>query len=247
MNPAIETRDLTVSYGGLTALSKTTLSIEAGSITALLGVNGSGKSTFFKALIGAVRVDRGSIQIFGEPPEKSRRASAIGYLPQSESVDWSFPVSVHDVVMMGRFGHRPGLSRRPQAQDRKAVSEALDRVGLANLADRQIGQLSGGQRKRAFVARCIAQEARLLLLDEPFAGVDTVSQTMIIELLRELVEAGATALVSTHDLQALPQLADQAVLLRNEPIFQGSVAEALRPENLARAFGVDLNIGGEHS
>lgn len=247
MNVAIETHDLAVSYGGVSALRDANLSVAEGSVTAVLGVNGSGKSSLLRALIGAVQPAQGSFTIFGDDPAKARRAGAVGYLPQSESVDWSFPVSVTDVVTMGRFGHRRGLTGRPSADDRQTVREALAKVDLTAFAERQIGQLSGGQRKRAFLARCIAQEARLLLLDEPFAGVDAVSQATITQLLRVLASDGVTVLVSTHDVQALPQLADDVILLRNTPVFCGPVETALRPENLGRAFGVDFGEGGERA
>lgn len=160
-------------------------------------------------------------------------------MPQSEDVDWTFPVSVRDVVMMGRYG-RLGLTRRPRPEDHRAVDAALERVELGDLADRQIGRLSGGQRKRAFVARGIAQDAGVLLLDEPFAGVDKKSEATIVRLLREIAADGRTVLVSTHDLHALPSLADEAVLLLRRVVFQGAVDEALRPELLARAFGLTI-------
>jgi manganese transport system ATP-binding protein len=159
-------------------------------------------------------------------------------VPQSEEVDWSFPVSVRDVVMMGRYGMQ-GPTRRPRAADRAAVDEALEMVDLTDYADRQIGQLSGGQRKRTFVARGIAQGAQILLLDEPFAGVDKRSEATIVRLLRRLADDGRTVLVSTHDLHALPSLADQAILLLRRILFQGTVTDALAPERLALAFGLD--------
>lgn len=160
-------------------------------------------------------------------------------MPQSEDIDPTFPISVRDVVMMGRYGAL-GLTRRPRAVDRVAVAEALERVELSDLAGRQIGQLSGGQRKRVFVARAIAQGASLLLLDEPFAGVDKRSEATIVRLLRELAASGRSVLVSTHDLHALPQLADDAVLLLRTVMFHGPVREALEPERLATAFGLDV-------
>ncbi|MGF2949752.1 metal ABC transporter ATP-binding protein [Microbacterium alcoholitolerans] len=239
MTAAIDVDGLTVHYGDVRALEDVSLSIRRGAVTGLIGMNGSGKSTLFKALTGAVRPDRGRVLIEGSTPMIARRRRAIGYVPQSDQVDWSFPISVREVVMMGRYGGL-GLMRRPRHDDLAAVREALERVELTELADRQIGQLSGGQRKRAFVARGIAQKARILLLDEPFAGVDKRSEQMIAQLLRSAASSGLTVLVSTHDLHALPQLADDAVLLRRRMIRQGTVAEALRPENLARAFGLDV-------
>lgn len=247
MTSAIETTDLTVRYGDVLALSETSISIASGTVTALIGMNGSGKSTLFNAIIGAVKPQSGRIRVLGGDSLTARRTGVVGYLPQNESVDWNFPVSVRDVVMMGRYGRISGLARRPRNADRTAVSAAIERVGLTALADRQIGQLSGGQRKRAFLARSIAQEATVLLLDEPFAGVDKTSEITLVELLRDLASEGAGVLVSTHDLHAVPQLADEVVLLRNKPVFHGSVAAALTSENLGRTFGLELTAGGEPS
>lgn len=235
----VEVERLAVRYGEVTALEGVDLRVEAGRVTGLIGMNGSGKSTLFKAILGMVRAEWGRVRIDGADPAAARRRGLIGYVPQSEDVDWAFPVSVRDVVMMGRYGHQ-GFTRRPRAADRAAVAEALARVELTDYADRQIGQLSGGQRKRAFVARGIAQGAQLLLLDEPFAGVDKRSEATIVRLLRELAADGHTVLVSTHDLHALPQLADDAVLLLRRVLFHGSVVDALRPENLALTFGLDV-------
>ncbi len=239
MTAAIDVDGLTVHYGDVRALEDVSLSIRRGAVTGLIGMNGSGKSTLFKALTGAIRPDRGRVLIEGSTPMIARRRRAIGYVPQSDQVDWSFPISVREVVMMGRYGGL-GLMRRPRPEDLAAVRHALEQVELTELAERQIGQLSGGQRKRAFVARGIAQKARILLLDEPFAGVDKRSEQMIVQLLRSAAASGLTVLVSTHDLHALPQLADDAVLLRRRMILQGTVAKALRPENLASAFGLDV-------
>jgi manganese transport system ATP-binding protein len=239
--PAVEVDALTVHYDDVLALDGVTLRLAPGRVCGLVGMNGAGKSTLMKAVLGAVRPDRGTVRLHGLTPAKARRDGVVGYMPQSEDVDWDFPLSVRDVVMTGRYGHL-GLTRRPRRRDREAVVAALDRVGLADLADRQIGRLSGGQRKRAFLARGIAQEARVLLLDEPFAGVDTTSQATITRLLRELAGDGVTMLVSTHDLAALPDLADEAVLLRRRVLRHGPPAEVLAPETLALAFG--LETGG---
>lgn len=235
---AIEVTRATVRYGDVLALDDVSLTVEAGRVTGLIGMNGSGKSTLFKTILGLVRPASGAVTIDGAGPASARKRGLVGYVPQSEDVDWTFPVSVRDVVMMGRYG-RQGVLRRARSADRDAVDEALERVELSELADRQIGQLSGGQRKRAFVARGIAQGAGILLLDEPFAGVDKRSETTIVRLLRELAAAGDTVLVSTHDLHALPSLADEAVLLLRRVLFHGSVIEALEPANLSRAFGLE--------
>ena len=221
---AIDISGLTVRYGDVLALDDISLAVEPGRVTGLIGMNGSGKSTLFKSIIGLVRPTAGQVRLEGVDPASARRRGLIGYVPQSEDVDWTFPVSVRDVVMMGRYG-RQGPLRRARAADKRAVEEALERVELTELADRQIGQLSGGQRKRAFVARGIAQglaeRAGILLLDEPFAGVDKRSEATIVRLLRELAASGSTVLVSTHDLHALPSLADEAVLLMRRVLFHG--------------------------
>ncbi len=242
MSGAIVVDDVTVRYGEVTALHDVSLTVAAGRVTGLVGMNGSGKSTLFRTITGMMRPASGTVLLEGESPAAARRSGAMGYVPQSEDVDWAFPVSVRDVVTMGRYG-RLGPTRRPRMADRVAVDEALERVGLADLAGRQIGRLSGGQRKRAFVARGIAQEAHILRLAEPFTGVDKRSESTIVRLLRELAADGRTVLVSTHDLHALPRLADEAVLLKGRILFHGVVDEALRPENLASAFGLDP-LGG---
>lgn len=235
---AIAVSGVTVRYGDVLALDDVSVSVEPARVTGLIGMNGSGKSTLFKSILGLVRPASGTVTVDRGDPASARKRGRIGYVPQSEDVDWAFPVSVRDVVMMGRYG-RQGVLRRARQEDRDAVAEALERVELTDLADRQIGQLSGGQRKRAFVARGIAQGAGILLLDEPFAGVDKRSEATIVRLLRELAAAGSTVLVSTHDLHALPSLADEAVLLLRRVLFHGPVAEALEPEQLARAFGLE--------
>ena len=243
MTAAISVQDVTVHYGEVLALDHATLDVMPGRVCALIGMNGSGESTLFKTIMGLVRPDSGTVRVTGESPATARRSGAVGYVPQSEDVDWSFPLSVRDVVMTGRYGHM-GFTRRPRAADHDAVEHALARVELTELASRQIGQLSGGQRKRAFVARGIAQGARILLLDEPFAGVDKRSEATMTRLLRELADDGATILVSTHDLHTLPALADEAILLMRRALLHASPAEVLQPEALALAFGLDvLNRG----
>lgn len=242
--PAIRVDNVTVHYGEVLALDCASLSIQAGQVCGLIGMNGSGKSTLFKAIMGMVRPDSGTAAINSGTPAKARKSGVVGYVPQSEDVDWTFPLSVRDVIMMGRYGHM-GPGRRARKADNEAVDEALERVELTEFANRQIGQLSGGQRKRTFVARGIAQGASILLLDEPFAGVDKRSEATITRLLRELASEGATALVSTHDLHALPELADEAILLMRRVLMHGAPEEVLKPDNLARAFGLDvLNRNG---
>ncbi len=238
--PALEVDSVTVRYGPVLALRDATLTMQPGRVCGLVGMNGSGKSTLFKAIIGLVRPDAGTVRIFGAEPAAARKAGLVGYMPQSEAIDWAFPLSVRDVVLTGRYGHM-GPTRRGRPADHRAVDDALSRVELGDYQHRQIGALSGGQRKRAFLARCIAQEADLLLLDEPFAGVDKRSEATIVELLRGLADSGTTILVSTHDLHALPDLADEAILLMRTVLLHDQPDVVLQPQNLARAFGLDLD------
>ncbi|WP_406689049.1 metal ABC transporter ATP-binding protein [Saccharopolyspora sp. ID03-671] len=235
---AISAHHVTVRYGDVLALDDVSVEVGEGRICGLLGMNGSGKSTLFKSLMGLVKPDTGDIRIMGRNRKQARREGLLAYVPQSEAVDWTFPVTVADVVLMGRYGHL-GLTRRPRRADKTAMRAALTRVGLTELADRPIGELSGGQRKRAFVARGIAQDARLLFLDEPFAGVDKKSEAMISALLRELRDEGRTVIISTHDLASVPELCDEAVLLQQRVIAHGPIDEVLAPETLARTFGVE--------
>jgi len=236
MRLAIAADGLRVTYGDTVALDGLDFEAEPGLVHGLIGMNGSGKSTLFKALMGLVRLDAGTVRLFGERSEKARRAGRVAYAPQNEDVDWAFPVSVLDVVTMGRYGLM-NWRRRPRDEDRRMVEAALERVELSDLRDRQIGELSGGQRKRAFVARGLAQGAELLFLDEPFAGVDKRSEATITQLLRELAAEGKTVVVSTHDLVAVPALCDRVALINRRIIAHGAVEETLKPELLAEAFG----------
>ncbi|MFE4500796.1 metal ABC transporter ATP-binding protein [Rhodococcus sp. NPDC056743] len=239
MSEAIRVENVSVHYGDVQALEHVDLTLNPGSVCGLIGMNGSGKSTLFKVIMGMIKPDNGSVRIAGIEAVTARKKGYVGYVPQSEDVDWSFPISVRDVVMMGRYGHM-GFTRRPRRADRDAVADALERVQLTEFADRQIGQLSGGQKKRAFVARGIAQDASILLLDEPFAGVDKRSEATISTLLRELAADGRSILVSTHDLHAVPKLCDEAVLLMRKVLVHSDPDTVLRPENLALAFGLDV-------
>ncbi|NED99010.1 metal ABC transporter ATP-binding protein [Phytoactinopolyspora halotolerans] len=231
----VELSGVSVSYGDVVALDGVSLQLGAGRICALIGMNGSGKSTLFKTVMGLLRPHDGVVRLFGADPARSRRAGEVAYVPQAENVDWDFPLRVRDVVTMGRYGRMSPL-RRARAADRIAVDDALDQADLAGLADRQIGELSGGQRRRVFLARGIAQGARLLLLDEPFSGVDKRSEATMSELLRRRADDGCAVLVATHDLDAVPDLADEAILLHRRVLMHTTPDEALRPENLALAF-----------
>jgi manganese/iron transport system ATP-binding protein len=199
---------VTVTYrSGLTALADASFAVPQGSITGLVGVNGAGKSTLFKAIMGFLPLSRGRIRLLGLPVREALKRNLVAYVPQAEEVDWSFPVLVEDVVMMGRYGHM-GILRRPAPADRACVAEALDRLGLADLRHRQIGELSGGQKKRVFLARALAQEARIILLDEPFTGVDVTTEDEIVALMRTLRASGHVMLVSTHNLGSVPDFCD---------------------------------------
>jgi len=233
----IDVRDLTVTYpSGLVALRDTTFALTGGAICGLVGINGSGKSTLFKAVMGFLAPARGAVAINGAPVAAAQKQNLVAYVPQAEEVDWSFPVGVHDVVMMGRYGYMNFL-RRPAAEDRRVVEESLRRVGMWDHRERQIGELSGGQRKRVFLARALAQRARIVLLDEPFTGVDVQTETAIIELLRELRAAGDIVLVSTHNLGSVPEFCDQVVLINRTVLACGPTEEVFTEENLVRAFG----------
>ena len=240
MIPAIAVDDVAVRYGDVVALDGATLSVQPGRICGLIGMNGAGKSTLLKAIMGLVKPDRGTVRINSIDPMRARKTQVLGYVPQSEDVDWQFPVTVRDVVMMGRYGHM-GFTRHARAEDIAAVDRALERTHLESFADRQIGQLSGGQKKRAFIARGIAQGASIMLLDEPFAGVDKHSEATITELLRDLAAEGTTIFVVTHDLVALPQLAPETVLLNRRVLMHAPTEVVLEPDNLVQGFGMGVS------
>ena len=234
---SIEVADVTVAYNnGHIALRDTSFTLGEGTICALVGVNGSGKSTLFKAIMGFLRPAKGTIRIAGHSVDAARKHKLGAYVPQSEEVDWSFPVSVWDVVMMGRFGHM-NFMRIPRAEDKRVVVESLERVGMTDFKDRQIGELSGGQKKRVFLARALAQKGRIMLLDEPFTGVDVQTETAIIELLRDLRCEGHIMLVSTHNLGSVPEFCDQVVLVNRTVLAFGRTEQVFTEDNLARAFG----------
>ncbi len=254
-NPPIDTagaglrvKDVTVTYrNGHTALRDTSFGIPKGTITALVGVNGAGKSTLFKAIMGFVPAAKGDIEVLGLPVRKALKQNLIAYVPQAEEVDWSFPVLVEDVVMMGRYGHM-NFMRIPRAADHEAVTQSLNRVGMAEFRHRQIGELSGGQRKRVFLARALAQEGQVILLDEPFTGVDVQTEDAIIALLKELRDEGRVMLVSTHNLGSVPEFCDRAVLVKGTVLTHGPTETTFTPENLQNAFGGVLRhfvLGGQ--
>ncbi len=235
-NIGIQVEDVTVDYSGNIALRDAHLKVYSGSICGLIGVNGSGKSTLFKAIMGFIKPTSGHVLIDGLPVRKAKKLGHVAYVPQSEEIDWDFPVSVWDVVMMGRYGYMNFL-RMPSAEDKRIAADALSQVQLLEYKDRQIGELSGGQKKRAFLARALAQQAKIMLLDEPFTGVDATTQATIIDLLVKQREMGHTILISTHDLASVETFCDHVALVNRTVLAYGPTAEVFTPENLDRAFG----------
>lgn len=239
----------TVTYrNGLRALRDASFEIPTGTITALVGVNGSGKSTLFKAIMGFARLSRGDISILGLSVPEALKKNLVAYVPQAEEVDWNFPVLVEDVVMMGRYGHM-NMLRIPKKIDHEAVEAALARVGMSDYRKRQIGELSGGQKKRVFLARALAQDGKVILLDEPFTGVDVKTEDAIIRLLIGLRDEGRVMLVSTHNLGSVPEFCDRTVLLKNTVLAYGPTETTFTRENLELAFGGVLRhfvLGGEN-
>ncbi|KAB7615954.1 manganese/iron ABC transporter ATP-binding protein [Amylibacter sp. SFDW26] len=236
-NFGIRARNVTVTYkNGHTALHDASFEIPTSTITALVGVNGSGKSTLFKALMGFVPASLGDISILDMPVKSALKQNIVAYVPQAEEVDWSFPVLVEDVVMMGRYGHM-NFMRIPKRSDHKVVTDALTRVGMNDFRDRQIGELSGGQRKRVFLARALAQESKVILLDEPFTGVDVKTEDAIIELLRDMRDEGRVILVATHNLGSVPEFCDRTILVKGTVLAHGPTSETFTQSNLEEAFG----------
>ncbi|MEM1040309.1 MAG: manganese/iron ABC transporter ATP-binding protein [Pseudomonadota bacterium] len=229
--------NITVTYrNGHTALRDASFHIPTGTITALVGVNGSGKSTLFKSIMGLAPLGHGTISILGQDVKSALKNNLVAYVPQAEEVDWSFPVLVEDVVMMGRYGHM-NFMRRPRAVDHAAVDEALDRVGMSDYRTRQIGELSGGQKKRVFLARALAQDGRVILLDEPFTGVDVKTEDAIIALLQSMRDEGRVMLVATHNLGSVPEFCDRTVLIKGTVLAHGPTPEVFTQDNLQHAFG----------
>ena len=237
--PAVEFHDVTVAYGRRPVLWNIDLTVQAPGLFGIIGPNGAGKSTLVKAALGLVPLAGGSVRLFGRPLAEVRRR--IGYVPQREAVDWDFPVNVMDVVLMGTYG-RLGWFRRPGGAERDAARAALDRVGLADLAGRQIGRLSGGQQQRVFLARALAQEADLYFLDEPLAGVDARSQDRILRVLDDLRRAGRLVIVVHHDLRTAADWFDGVALVDMRLVAAGPVNAVLTPENLRRTYAGHLDV-----
>ncbi len=235
--PSISVERITVSYpNGVAAVRDASFELGASTICALVGVNGSGKSTLFKTLMGFLTPSTGEVRIAGSPVREALKRGLVAYVPQSEDVDWNFPVLVEEVVMMGRYGHMNFLRVAGKA-DRAAVDAALERVGMSDLRKRQIGELSGGQKKRVFLARALAQGSEIILLDEPFTGVDVRTEAAIIDLLRSMRDEGRLMFVSTHNLGTIPDFCDQVVVLNKTVLDYGPTETTFTEANLAQAFG----------
>lgn len=239
-DPVIHVDKITVDYNGFIALREASLQVSAGSICGLIGMNGAGKSTLFKAIMGFLKPNSGQVLIAGEPVTVAQRKGRLAYMPQAEEVDWAFPVSVQDVVMMGRYGFM-NILRTPRKIDHEMVAQSIERVGMQDFRLRQIGELSGGQRKRAFLARALAQDASIMLLDEPFTGIDARTEETIIGLLRELRDEGKTIIVCTHDLASIASFCDEVALINRTVLAYGPLESTFTPENIAKAYGGVFN------
>lgn len=236
--PLLEVSHLSVYYDAIPALEDITFTLQAGEHMAVVGPNGAGKSTLFRVIAGVLPPTTGHVQVYGGVP---RRHICIAYLPQRSRVDWNFPVTVVDVVMMGRIG-KLGLLAWPRGKDKMYVRQCLEAVGIADLADRPIGALSGGQQQRMFIARALAQEAELMLMDEPFAGLDLPAQQEILHILEDLKARGITILLSTHDLNQAAERFDRVMLLNRRLVGLGTPAEVFTPERLMAAYGGHLHL-----
>ncbi len=232
--PALEVHDLTVAYRDKPVLWDIDLVVPAGVLMGVVGPNGAGKTTLLKSILGLVTPVSGRVLVHGQPYRANKRQ--VGYVPQRGSVDWDFPATVFDLVLMGTYGEL-GWFRRPGAVQREAAADALAKVGLTAVAKRQIAELSGGQQQRAFLARALVQEAPVYLLDEPFAGVDAVTERAVIDILRELRTQGRTVLVVHHDLQTVRDYFDQVTLLNVRKVASGPTADVVTPANLTAAYG----------
>lgn len=238
-NCAIEVHNLTTTYGGAPVLWDVDFELPAGKIIGIIGPNGSGKTTLLKTIMGLLEPSSGFVKIFDKELDKMREK--IAYVPQRESVDWDFPASVFDVVMMGRY-RKNNLFKRTNKTDIEIVNECIEKVGLTEFKKRQIAQLSGGQQQRVFIARALAQQAEIYLMDEPFVGVDAATENSILRLLEEMKGAGKTVLMIHHDLQTVSDYFDYLVLLNTRLIAKGQPQDVLTKENLTNAYGGQLTL-----
>lgn len=232
---AIDIDDVSVRYHDTLALKNATAQVPVGAICGLIGMNGAGKSTLFKAITDAAPLEKGKVRLAGRSVKDAQKRGIVAYVPQTEVIDWNFPVSVWDAVMMGRYGTMNFL-RIPKEADYQAVEKALKKVGMAEYSDRQIGQLSGGQKKRVFVARALAQGATILLLDEPFAGVDARTERSLIQLLKTLQKQRITTLVAAHDLNTVDSYCDHMILMRGTVVAYGPTKKVFTKKNLERTY-----------
>lgn len=235
----VEIHDMTVVYRHRPVLWDIDIEIPEGQLVAIVGPNGAGKSTLIKAVLGLVPLASGAVRIFGMPVSQGR--TSVAYVPQRSSVDWDFPTNALDVVLMGRYGHL-SLFGRPKQKDVEIARQSLDKVGMLEFAGRQISQLSGGQQQRVFLARALAQQTRLYLMDEPFEGVDAATERAIVDLLRELRSQGSTVVAVHHDLQTVPEYFDSVMLLNLRMVAFGSVETTFTPDNLQKTYGGRLNL-----
>lgn len=238
-NPVLEIHDLTVSYDQNPVLWNVDLSLPAGSLVGILGPNGAGKSTLIKAIMGLINPTSGYVKIFDKPLNDVR--ARISYVPQRESVDWNFPASVLDVVMMGTYG-KLGLFRRPGKKEKDLALRCLEQVGMSGFVGRQISELSGGQQQRVFIARALAQEADLYLMDEPFAGVDMATETAIFQLLQEMTASGKTVIVVHHDIHSAMNFFDWLIMLNLHLVASGPKESVMNEEMLRKTYGGKLNL-----
>ncbi len=234
-NIAIELKNVNVSYGNKKALTDTSIKIPYHSFTGVIGMNGAGKSTLFKVIMGLVKPTSGEVIVCGDSTSTAQKHGHVAYVPQTEEVDWDFPISVYEVVMMGRIGLQ-NIFRTPSAEDKKYADTALEQVGMQDFKDRQIGELSGGQKKRVFVGRALAQQADILLLDEPFAGLDATSERSLTELFISLKQEGKTVILATHNLMSLPSTCDQVALIKYTVIAHGPTKEVFTKELVSKTF-----------
>lgn len=232
---AISLDNVSVSYGSKEVLKNTNLRIPYKTFTGVIGMNGAGKSTVFKVIMGLVPPTVGSVRVCGDDTKIAQKHGHVAYVRQSEAVDWDFPISVNEVVMMGRMGVQ-NIFKTPTKADKAAVEDALKQVRMEDFSDRQIGELSGGQKKRVFVARALAQGADILLLDEPFAGLDATSERSLIDLFIQLKEQGKTIILATHDLLSLPDTCDQVALVKGTVIAHGPTKEVFTKDLVSKTF-----------
>jgi len=239
MKNAISIKDLSVSYDKKRVLTNIFLQLEPGFIYGVIGPNGAGKSTLFKAILGLIDIDTGLIMVEGNPIDDIRKK--VTYVPQKDEVDWQFPATVLDIVLQGRYPHKK-LFQRINANDMRIARDALNKLNIENLQNRQIGALSGGQQQRVFLARALCQQADVFLLDEPFVGVDVLTEEKIIEILKQLADQGKTILVIHHDLSSVKAYFDRVLLINQRLIAVGDTEEVFTEENINKAYKAQLTI-----